>query len=231
MERTRAKDWLIGAIGMILLLAVAVAILWWVVSEPADGGAADSVPPPPVGTERVPGGREPPTDLRDSEVWLADLRLQAGTVVTADARLRDVRAVGTHVVTGQDGLVAARVTVGATVPFEVVAEELGGDSEVSAAEGGQVTVVRSVEALGREWRVVATGTVEAQDGRVVVEPRAIDFGGPEFLSGAVAAVVRGLVTIEHDITGLPDGLVLRDVAVQDDGFRARLRGRDVELVP
>lgn len=33
-------------------------------------------------------------------------------------------------------------------------------------------------------------------------------------------VVRGLVTIEHDIKGLPEGLGLPDVAVQDDGFRA-----------
>jgi hypothetical protein len=39
------------------------------------------------------------------------------------------------------------------------------------------------------------------------------------------------VTIEQDIEGLPEGLVLRDVAVRDDGFRATFRGEDVELVP
>ena len=53
-------------------------------------------------------------------------------------------------------------------------------------------------------------------GRLVVEPRSIDFGGPDFLSDAVGAVVRRLVTIEHDIEGLPEGLVLEDVTVQDE---------------
>jgi hypothetical protein len=92
-------------------------------------------------------------------------------------------------------------------------------------------MVRTVEALGRELRVIATGTVEVEAGRLVVEPHSIDFGGPDFLSDAIADVVRGLVTIEHDIEGLPDGLVLHGVAVQDDGFRAHLRGEDVKLVP
>jgi hypothetical protein len=92
-------------------------------------------------------------------------------------------------------------------------------------------VVRTVEAFGRELRVTATGTVEVEAGRLVVEPRSIDFGGPGFLSDATAAVVRRLVTIEHDVEGLPEGLVLRDVAVRDDGFRVSLRGEDVRLGP
>lgn len=65
----------------------------------------------------------------------------------------------------------------------------------------------------------------------MVEPRSIDLGGPQLLSEAIAAAVRQLVTITHDIEGLPDGLELRRVVVRDDGFRARLRGQDVRLVP
>ncbi|MBG6216331.1 hypothetical protein IWX75_000775 [Arthrobacter sp. CAN_A6] len=230
MEWTRAKDWLIGATGMLLVLGVALAISWWVVSDPVGQGEAGPVPAPTVGAERLPGAG-PPADLREDEVWLADLALDAGTVATAGSMLRDVRAVGQDVVTGPDGLVAARLAVDATVPFEVVADELGDGTEVRAADDGRATVVRTVEVLGRELRVVATGTVEVDAGRLVVEPRSIDFGGPDFLSDAVAGVVRRLVTIEHDIKGLPEGLVLQDVAVQGDGFRANLRGEDVELVP
>lgn len=230
MEWTRAKDWLIGATGMVLVLGVAVAILWWVVSDPAGGGEAGSVPSPPVGAERPPGA-QPPAGLREDEVWLADLALDAGTVVTAGSTLRDVHAVGQDVVTRPEGLVAARLAVDATVPFEVVADKLGNGTVVRAGDGGQATVVRTVEALGRELRVTATGTVEVEAGKLIVEPRSIDFGGPDFLSDAVAAVVRRLVTIEHDIDGLPEGLVLQDVAVQGDGFRANLRGEDVKLVP
>ncbi len=228
MEWTRAKDWLIGALGMVLVLAIAAAILWWVVSDPASGGEAGPAPSPTAGIERPPGA-EPPADLREDEVWFADLALDAGTVVTAGSVLRDVRAVGRDVVTTPDGLVAERLTVDATVPFEVVADELGDGTVVRAADDGQAEVVRTVEALGREVRVVATGTVEVEAGRLVVEPRSIDIGGPDFLADTLGAVVRRLVIIEHDIEGLPEGLVLQDVSVQDDGFRANLQGDDVTL--
>lgn len=230
MEWTRAKDWLIGAVGMLLVLAVAVVILWWTVSDPAGESKAGAVPSPPAASERLPDA-EPPVDLREDEVWLADLELAAGTVVAAGSTLHDVHAVGQGVLTGPDGLVATRLTVDATVPFEVVADELGDGTVVRAADDGQAMVVRTVEALGRELRVTATGTVDVEAGRVVMEPRSIDIGGPDLLSDGIAAVVRRFVTIEHDIEGLPEGLVLRDIAVQGDGFRAQLRGENVTLVP
>jgi hypothetical protein len=230
MDTARAKDWLIGASGMLIVLVVAVAVLWWVVSDPVPEGEAGGAPAPSVGVEGPPG-REPPAALREDEVWLSDLAMEAGSVVAAGSTLRDVRAVGRDVVAGEGGLVAARVTVHATVPFEVVAEELGGETAVRAGDPGEAVVVRTVRVLGRELRVVASGTVEVEAGRLVVEPRSIDFGGPTFISEATGAVVRRLVTIEHDIEGLPVGLVLRDVTVQDSGFRAELHGENVELVP
>lgn len=230
MEWARAKDWLIGAAGMILVLATAVAILWLVVSAPAGSAEPDPAPSPGAEAEPTPDAA-PPGDLGEDETWLADLVLDAGTVMTAGSTLRDVRAVGQDVVTGSDGLIAGRLTVDATVPFDVVAAELGEGTLVQAADDGQAMVIRTVEVLGRELRVVATGTVEVDAGRLVMEPRSIDFGGPDFLSDAVATVVRTFVTIEHTIEGLPEGLVLQDVAVQDDGFRANLSGEDVNLAP
>ena len=228
MKWTRVKDWLIGAAGMVLVLVVIAAALWWAVSAPAGGGEAGPVPSPSV--DGRPPAAQPPADLREGEVWLADLALDAGTVVSAGSTLRDVHAVGQDVVTRPDGLVAGRLSVDATVPFEVVANQLGAGTEVRPADGGQATVVRTVTVLGRELRVTATGTVEVKGGKLVVEPRSIDLGGPDFLSDATAAVVRRFVTIEHSIEGLPEGLVLQNVAVQGDGFRANLRGEDVKLV-
>ena len=231
MAWTRAKDWLIGAAGMVLVLAIAAGILCWVVSDPPGGGEASPQPSPTPGAARSPAA-EPPADLRDGDVWLGDLALDAGTVVMAGSVLRDLRAVGQDVVTGPEGVVAARLSVDATVPFEAVADELGNGTVVGAADGGQAMVVRTVEALGRELHVTAIGTVAVNGaGKLVLEPRSIDFGGPEFLSQATGAIVRRLVTIEHGIEGLPEGLVLRDVAVQSDGFRANLTGEDVRLVP
>jgi hypothetical protein len=230
MQWTRVKEWLIGALGMVLVLGVAVVILWWVASDPIGEGEAEPDPSPTVRTGRAPGA-VPPTDLRGDEVWFDDLVLDAGILVSGGSALRDVRAVGQDVITGPDGLVAARLVVDATVPFEVVADGLGDGTVVRAADDGQATVVRTVEVLGRNLRVVATGSVDVEAGRVVVEPRSIDIGGPDFLSDTLAVVVRRLVTIEHDIEGLPEGLVLQGVTVQSDGFRADLRGEDVDLGP
>lgn len=220
-----------GAVAMLLVLALGVALLWWVVTDPAAGGGPAGPHSGPAAGGVPPAGHGPPADLAEDEVWLSDLELDAGAVLAAGSLLRDVRAVGRDVVTGPRGLVVAQVGVDATVPFDVVAAELGGGSVVRPAEDGQATVERTVQVLGRELRVVATGTVEAVGGRLLVEPRHIDLGGPDFLGGAIAAVVRELVTIEHDIEGLPDGLTLQDVTVRRDGFRARLTGEDVRLLP
>jgi hypothetical protein len=98
---------------------------------------------------------------------------------------------------------------------------------VEPAEDGQASVRRRVSVLGREVELVATGTVEAVGGRLVVQPRTIDVGGPAFLAEAIGAAAREFVVIEQDVAGLPEGLVLRQVTVTDSGFRARLDGQDV----
>lgn len=230
MKSRRAKDLLIGAAGMLLFLVGAVAILWWVVTDPVDGGEARPGSSPPADAGRPPD-TEPPADVGEEEAWFEELSLDAGTMVTEGSLLRDVRAVGQDVVTSPEAVVAERVSVEATVPFEVVVDEIGDRTALGAAAGGQAKVVRTVEVLGRDLRVTATGTVEAEAGRLVLEPTSIDIGGPDFVSDATATIVRQLVTIEHDIEGLPDGLVLQDVDVQGDGFRAYLRGENVQLVP
>lgn len=42
-------------------------------------------------------------------------------------------------------------------------------------------------------------------------------------------MVRELVTIREPVESVPAGLVLREVTMQDNGFRARLDGTDVRL--
>ncbi len=226
MEWTRAKDWLIGAAGLLIVLVVALAVFWFVISDPV-GRSGPGAPPSP--SAEGSGDAGPPAGLAEDDVWLADVVLEAGTVVSAGTTLRDIHAVGQNVVTGPDGLIAGGLELDATVPFDVVAEELGDGALVRAGDGGEAEVVRTVEVLGREVRVVASGTVEVEAGRLVVEPRSIDIGGPGFLSDALAAVARRAVTIEPDVEGLPEGLVLQDVGVRDDGFRATFRGENVVL--
>jgi hypothetical protein len=215
---------------MVLLLVAGLTVLWWEVSAPAGGRqeAPASAPPAGGGLPSVEGA---PGNLRPGQAWFGGLAMRATTVVTAESVLRDVRIVGQDVVATPAGVVGGRVAAQATVPFRVVAEALGPGTVVRAAGGEQATVIRDVEVLGREVRVVATGTVEVRDGRLVLQPRSVDIGGPGFLSEAIGALARRLVTVEHDIEGLPQGLALRGVVVQRDGFRARLRGDHVALVP
>lgn len=222
----RLRDGLLGAAVAVLVLVLAAVIFVWSISDPAQGGAAAPSTPSPTAS----GGAEPPTDLGPAEMWLDDLVLDAGTVVLPDSTLRDVRVAAQDARTGPDGLVAAAMVVDATVPFDVVAAQIGEDAVVrSGGSSSEAVVERTVEIGGRSFDVVATGEVDVVDGLLVVEPTTIDLGGPSFLAGLLGTVVRGLVTIEHEVEGLPEGLVLQDVAVQEEGFRAHLRGADVRL--
>lgn len=231
MTRSRLVAVAAGALGMLLLIVLALALLWWVTSTPSGQGVdgSDRSGPTAVGGASGSTSDRPPADLAADEVWLADVDVTAGVVALADATLRDVEAVGHGVRSNPEGLVVESLEVQATVPFADVAADLGEDSVVRPAEDGEASVVRTVEVLGREITVVATGTVEVERGLLVVEPTSIDLGGPDLLSETLATVVRRFVTIEHPIEGLPENLVLRDVTVQDDGFRADLSGRDVVL--
>ncbi len=233
MERHRVRDGLIGAAVAIAVLLVATVVAFWLVSDPAGSGdRAPSAESPAAGAPSDgsdPSVGEPPADLGDDETWLGDLAMDAGTVVTAGSLLRDVQAVARDVRTGPEGVVAGRLAVDATVPFEVVGARLGEGTTVRPAGDSEATVRRPVRFLGRDLDVAATGTVRAVAGRRVVEPRSVDVGGPDALADAIGTLVRRLVTIEQSVEGLPEGLVLRDVAVRPDGFRASLDGTDVRL--
>ncbi len=215
--------------GMLLLLIIAAVVAWFVISTPATDTSASTPTQPPSNTTGGATGNAPPADLGPDETWLGDIDVQSNLVVLPDSSLTDVEAQGYGARSGPDGLVIDRLDVNATVPFASVAAELGGDSQIRPAEGGEAEIRRSVEVLGRQLSVVATGTVEVQDGLIVVEPSSIDLGGPDVLSRAIAATVRRFVTIEQPIDGLPQNLILRDVTVQQDGFRAELSGQDVVL--
>ena len=230
--RDRLVGALVGAVLVVVLLVAAAAVAFVRLSHPVDAATADPAPPPPtLGPPLEPGRATPPADLAPGETWLGDVVLDAATLLTTEADLRDVSAVGSDVRTGDDGIRAGRLAVDATVPFDVVAQQIGPGTTVAAAGDGQASVRRTVEVLGRELDVVATGTVEVVGGRLVVNPRSIDVGGPAFVADAVAAVARELVVIEQDVEGLPEGLVLRQVTVTDAGFRARLDGEDVLIAP
>lgn len=224
----RIRDWFIGALAMLVALVVVLTVVWWTATTPSGTGGSSAGAPRSAG--RPGDAPAPPADLTAEEVWLADMDLQTRALVLPDSTLTDVRSTGMGLRSGPAGLVADWLVVEATVPFSDIEAELGGDTQVRAAPDGQAMVVRTVEVLGRQLTAVATGTVDLDNGRLVVEPQSIDLGGPDILSRATAATVRRLVSIEHAVEGLPEGLVLLDVDVHDSGFRVNLEGQDVVLV-
>ena len=227
---------LVGAGVAVLVMTVVGVVLLLVVTRPAsqDAPAAGRTDPAATTPSTAGGPADgPPDDLADGDLWFTGLTLDARTLATPDGVLHDVVVVGQDVRTGSSGLVAGSLTVDATVPFDLVAGQIGPDVVVGPVPGSpdQAAVHRSFEGFGRVLDVEATGSVLVRDGRLVIEPRTIDIGGPAFLADLFGALARELVTIEHEIEGIPDGLVLLDVTVQDDGFRAELAGTDVRIEP
>ncbi|MCC2319719.1 hypothetical protein [Cellulomonas xiejunii] len=232
MQRQRVRDGLVGAGIAVLVLALLLVVAVLAATRSASSAAPDASPP--ADPSGAGSAAEPaPGDLADGDLWLDGLTLDADTLATPDGTLRDVVVTGADVRTGASGLVAGQLTVDATVPFALVAGQIGSDVRVGPVAGSpdQAAVHRSFEGLGRVLDVEATGTVTVSAGRLVIEPRTIDIGGPAFLADVFGALARELVTIEHEIEGVPDGLVLREVTVQRDGFRAQLRGADVRIEP
>lgn len=228
--RSRALDWLLGALGMLAVLLLALTLFWLSITRSTESPVAPVDPAVTTPAAAPTPVLTPPPGLAANEVWLGDISLDASTVFAAGTPLLDVVGTGVDVTSGPNGLIARHLDLTATVPFDVVAAEVGPNTVLSAAAGGQARVDTSVELLGRSFPVGATGTVEAVGGKLVMVPTSIDLGGPRFISEFLGEAVQQLITFEHQIEGLPEGVVLRSVRVVGGGFRANLTGEDVKLV-
>ena len=124
---------------------------------------------------------------------------------------------------------AERLDLDATLPFATVATQIGDGARLYDAGDGLAGIERAVTILGRDLTVRAEGTVVADGGQLLIEPRTVDLGGPDFLDSALSSLARSLVTIRQPVPGVPDGLGLTDVAVTPAGFDASLSGTDVTI--
>ncbi|GAA2734055.1 hypothetical protein GCM10009867_13330 [Pedococcus aerophilus] len=212
------RSFLAGVVSTLVVLAVAAVLL--VTSLPvADPAPAAPAPGRPAGA---------PSSVAKGETWLGDVDLSSSSVLTSDGPLTDVRATGADVRLTSNGLRAGRLDLDAVLPFATAARQIG-DVELYDAGNGRAGVRRTATVLGRDIAIRATGTVTAVDGQLVIEPESVDLGGPDFVDSALSAAARRFVTIRHTVTGLPAGMRLTRVSVQENGFRATLTGNDVIL--
>jgi hypothetical protein len=124
---------------------------------------------------------------------------------------------------------ARTATLTAVVPFASVQRRLPEGGLRLSAEGDQVRVTRTFEALGQTFGASATARVRLDGDRLVVEPTEVTVPGSGPIDDAVTDVARDRVRLEYPVTGLPPGFRLDGVEVVQSGFRVRLSGRDVLL--
>lgn len=216
---------LLGTLGMLVLIIVVLVIAWFSISRPAGQEPGTPAPRP------TPSTPSPPAELSEEDIWIDDIDLQSGGMSLPASSLLNVDGTASGVLSSDGHVTAQHVDITATVPFHEVEKQLGHGSTVTSAGGGQARIERTIEFAERLVDVSATGAVDARDGILYVNPTQIELSeDPGVLSRIATEAVREFVTISYPIEGLPPQLVLRDVDVQEDGFRANLSGNDVELV-
>ena len=203
------------------LVALAIAAVAVVATLPV----ADPAPVTPAPSPAPSGA---PSSVAKGETWLGDVDLSSSSVLTSDGPLTDVSATGAGVTLTTNGLRAQRLDIGAVLPFATAARQIG-DVELYAAGNGRAGVRRTASILGRDLAIRATGTVRAVDGQLVIEPETVDLGGPGLVDTALSAAARRFVTVRHTVSGLPAGMRLTGVSVEQGGFRATLAGSGVVL--
>ena len=164
-----------------------------------------------------------------------DVRLQltaeelgqpAGT--HADVSLRGVHVPLSDVVSGSvQQIPVDRVDGTATLSYDLLAQQLGGDT-VLAQEGDGIRVTKRVQVLGFDVPVTATGEVRLEDGDVVVDVDDASAASAD-VPDAVVERAAQLLDLRYPVPALPFGLQLTSVAAAADGVDVRVEATDTVL--
>lgn len=226
----RLLDAALGALVMLLVVVLAGWVLWNSLSTPVGESTRPPSATSPNDPSRVPQGElAPPDGLPEDQLWLGNVSISSRSLIAAATPLHDVQGSGRNIISGKDGIRAEWVRLTGTVPFDVVATEMGPDTSLERVGQSEVRVLRTIELLGRTIDAVATGTVHVVEGRLVMEPVNVRIIGAGFLDSVLTELAKRYVNIAHEIEGLPEGLVLQHVSIVRGGFRATLEGTDVLL--
>ncbi|SDE36620.1 Protein of unknown function [Blastococcus fimeti] len=120
-----------------------------------------------------------------------------------------------------------RIDGNATLSYDLLAAELGGDATVSA-EGEGLRISRTVELLGYTLPVSAAGTVALDGDQLVVDVERATGAGVEIPDFLVTRVSE-LLDLSYTVPELPFGLQLTGVAPAADGVEVRVEATDTVL--
>ncbi len=164
---------------------------------------------------------------------VSSVRVQAdGAGSTNNQRLQvrhlDVTATGVH---SDDGFKTSTADhVAGTAEIDVTElSELSGE-KVSSAGDGKVAFTRSTEVLSRTLDVVVTGrpSLDAASQTLTLADPTVEVATVTLPQTVVDLLVRTLVK-PVEITGIPLGLELTSIAVDDEGMTAEVAGDNVRL--
>lgn len=150
----------------------------------------------------------------------------AGT--RADVSLYGVRVPLSDVLSGSvQDIPVDRVDGTATLSYELLARELSGDPTL-APEGDGLQITRTLEVLGFELPLTATGTVRLDDGDLVVDVDDATAAGVD-VPGFVLDRAADLLDFRYPVPALPFGLQLTSVHPGPDGVDVRFEADDTVI--
>ena len=143
-----------------------------------------------------------------------DLGQPEGT--DADVVLRGVEVPLSDVLAGSVQQVPVdRVDGTATLSYALLSAQLGGDTRLER-EGDGLRITRTVELLGQEIPLTASGEVTLDGSDLVIDVDEATGAGVE-LPGPVVDRASDLLDLRYTVPPLPFGLQLTDVRPADDG--------------
>jgi hypothetical protein len=172
---------------------------------------------------QVLGGRY--DDVRISAT-AEELGQPAGT--RADIALHGVQVPLSSVLSGSVGEVPVeRIDGTATLSYDLLEAQLGGDTTLHR-EGDGLRITKTVELLGQEIPLTATGTVTLDGNDLVVDVANATGAGvdiPDLLVDRVA----DLLDLRYAVPALPFGLTLTSVTPADEGVDVTVEATDTVL--
>jgi hypothetical protein len=148
------------------------------------------------------------------QLTAADLGQPEGT--DADVALRGVEVPLSDVVSGSVQQVPVdRIDGTATLSYELLSAQLGGDTRLER-EGDGLRITRTVELLGQQVPLTASGEVTLDGSDLVVDVEDASGAGVD-LPDAVVSRASDLLDLRYTVPPLPFGLQLTAVRPADDG--------------
>jgi len=155
-----------------------------------------------------------------------ELGQPAGT--QADVSLRGVHVPLSDALSGSvQQIPVDRVDGTATLSYALLAQQLGGDTTLTQ-DGDGIRLTKSVEVLGFDFSLTASGTVSLDGQDVVIDVSDASAGAidvPDF----VLDTADDLLDFRYQVPALPFGLQLTSVQPVADGIDVRVEARDTVL--